>query len=153
MQSYRRDARYADCRAWREARRKPPPMILNGNPRGSAKEMAQHLLKAENEVVQVYELRGFVSRDLFGAFNEAYALSRGTKCDEFLYSLSLNPPPSAKISNAEFMAAIDECEKRLKLSGQPRAVVFHEKNGRRHCHVVWSRIDAETMTARHQSFD
>ena len=26
-------------------------------------------------------------------------------------------------------------------------IVFHEKEGRRHCHAVWSRIDAETMTA------
>jgi len=110
-------------------------------------------MKDENEVVQVYELRGFVSRDLEGAFNEAYALSRGTKCDEFLYSLSLNPPPKEKIADQEFLATIEACEKRLNLSGQPRAIVFHEKNGRRHCHVVWSRIDAETMKARQQSFD
>jgi hypothetical protein len=27
-------------------------------------------------------------------------------------------------------------------------VVFHEKEGRRHAHCVWSRIDADTMTAR-----
>ena len=30
-------------------------------------------------------------------------------------------------------------------------IVFHEKEGRRHCHAVWSRIDAETMTARQMS--
>jgi hypothetical protein len=34
------------------------------------------------------------------------------------------------------------------LDGQPRAIVFHEKEGRRHAHCVWSRIDAQTMTAR-----
>lgn len=128
-------------------------MILNGNPRGSAEEMAFHLLKDENEIVQIHELRGFVSRDLHGAFNEIYALSRGTKCDEFLYSLSLNPPPYADVPDAEFITAIEEAEKRLNLSGQPRAIVFHEKEGRRHCHVVWSRIDTQTMKARQQSFD
>lgn len=32
-------------------------------------------------------------------------------------------------------------EKRLGLDDQPRAIVFHEKYGRRHAHVVWSRID------------
>jgi hypothetical protein len=37
------------------------------------------------------------------------------------------------------------------LDGQPRAIVFHEKDGRRHAHCVWSRIDAETMTARRLS--
>ena len=31
--------------------------------------------------------------------------------------------------------------------GQPRAVVFREKDGRRHAHVVWSRIDAGKMKA------
>jgi len=33
------------------------------------------------------------------------------------------------------------------LAGQPRAIVFHEKKGRRHAHVVWSRINSDTMTA------
>ena len=128
-------------------------MILNGNPRGSANDMADHLLKAENEIVEIYDLRGFVSRDLHGAFNEIYALSRATKCDQFLYSLSLNPPPNAAVSDEDFLAAIERAEKKLGLSGQARAIVFHEKHGRRHCHVVWSRIDPETMTARNIAFD
>ena len=37
--------------------------------------------------------------------------------------------------------AIDRLEKELGLTGQPRAVVVHKKDGREHCHVVWSRID------------
>jgi len=35
----------------------------------------------------------------------------------------------------------------MGLSGQPRAVVFHEENARRHCHVAWSRIDVKEMKA------
>lgn len=38
-------------------------------------------------------------------------------------------------------------EKKLGLSEQPRAIVFHEKNTRRHCHVVWSRINTKEMKA------
>jgi hypothetical protein len=128
-------------------------MILNGNQRGHGRNLALHLMKAENEVVQVHDLRGFVSRDLIGAFNEIHAISRATRCEQYLYSLSLNTPPNAKVSNADFESAIEEAEKRLGLSGQPRAVVFHEKQGRRHCHVVWSRIDLETMKAKQMSFD
>ena len=30
---------------------------------------------------------------------------------------------------------------------QPYAVVFHEKEDRRHAHVVWSRIDVDQMKA------
>ena len=128
-------------------------MILNGNQRGGAKDLALHLMKAENEVVELHSLRGFVSRDLMGALNEVYAVRRGTKCRQFMYSLSLNPPKDAEVSVAEFEDAIEQAEQRLNLQGQAPAVVFHEKNGRRHCHVVWSRIDLKTMTAKQMSHD
>ena len=75
-------------------------MILHGNPRAGAKDMAQHLMKAENEVVQIHQMRGFASHDLLGAFNEIYAISRGTKCSQYMYSLSLNPPKDAEVSVA-----------------------------------------------------
>ncbi|ESQ91986.1 hypothetical protein ABAC460_03560 [Asticcacaulis sp. AC460] len=32
--------------------------------------------------------------------------------------------------------------------GHPRMIIFHEKEGRRPAHVVWSRVDADTMTAK-----
>ena len=127
-------------------------MILVGNARGGAKNLAQHLTKDENDHVTVHELRGFASDNLNGALNEAYAVSRGTKCKQFLFSLSLNPPPDAQVTTDSFETAIDRIEDQLGLTGQPRAIVFHEKEGRRHAHAVWSRIDAETMTARQLSF-
>ncbi len=122
-------------------------MILNGNQRGGARDLAAHLLKRENDHVEVHELRGFASDDLHGALNEAYAVSRGTRCKQFLFSLSLNPPKHERVPTEVFEAAIDRTEERLGLSGQPRAVVFHEKEGRRHAHAVWSRIDAQEMKA------
>lgn len=132
-------------------------MILEGNSRGGAKNLADHLISHENDHVTVHDLRGFASDDLHGALNEKYAISRGTQCKQFLYSLSLNPPPDAQVSSEEFEAAIDRAEDRLGLSGQPRAIVFHEKEGpggmRRHAHAVWSRIDGATMTARNMAFD
>ncbi len=127
-------------------------MILVGNSRGGARDLARHLTKDENDHVTLHELRGFVSDDLDGAFQEAYAISCGTKCKQFLFSLSLNPPAEADVSTEDFENAIEQCETELGLNGQPRAIVFHEKEGRRHVHAVWSRIDAETMTARQMSF-
>ena len=127
-------------------------MILVGNQRGGARDLALHLMKDENERVEVHQLRGFVADDLDGAFEEAYAISRGTRCKQFLFSLSLNPPQGEDVSVAAFEAAIDQAEAKLGLSGQPRAVVFHEKRGddgesRRHAHAVWSRIDGAEMKA------
>lgn len=122
-------------------------MILVGNQRGGARDLARHLLKDENDHVHVHEVRGFASETLDGAFNEAYAISQGTRCKQFLFSLSLNPPQNERVSTEAFERAIEQAETRLGLTGQPRAVVFHEKEGRRHAHAVWSRIKADEMKA------
>lgn len=128
-------------------------MILKGSQRASGQELAAHLMKLDdNEHVELHQLRGFVADDLKGAFKETEAISRGTKCKQYLFSLSLSPPEQERVPPAIFERAIDMIEQRLGLEGQPRAIVFHEKEGRRHCHCVWSRIDAETMTARPMSF-
>lgn len=127
-------------------------MILKGNSRAHGKQLAYHLLNVEdNEHVTIHELRGFVSEDLFGAFQEIDAVSQGTKCQQYLFSLSLSPPISAKVSVEEFEAAIAKIEQKLGLTDQSRAIVFHEKKGpqghRRHAHCVWSRININEMKA------
>lgn len=123
-------------------------MILNASQRGGAGQLGAHLLKAENEHVEVHEIRGFVADDLKGAMKEAQAVALGTRCKQHLFSVSISPPPAASVSVAKFEAAIERIEQANGLSGQPRMIVFHTKEGRRHAHAVWSRIDADTMTAR-----
>lgn len=127
-------------------------MILKGSQRGAAIELGHHLLKAENEHVELHELRGFMADDMLGAMKEAQAVARGTRCRQHLFSVSFNPPEGEAPSIAAFERAIEQVEEANGLSGQPRIVVFHEKAGRRHAHCVWSRIDADTMTARHLPF-
>lgn len=128
-------------------------MILKGSQRGFGQNLAVHLMKMDdNEHVALHEIRGFAADDLKGAFKEVEAISRGTQCRQYLFSLSLSPPEQERVPVAIFEDAIDRIEDRLGLIGQPRAIVFHEKEGRRHAHCVWSRIDADTMTARPMSF-
>jgi hypothetical protein len=123
-------------------------MILYASQRGRSAELSLHLLNGDqNDHVTVHEIRGFVADDLPSALREAYAISRGTRCRQFLFSVSLNPPEYADVPVEDFEAAIEEIERKVGLVGQPRIVVFHEKNGRRHCHAVWSRIDADKLTA------
>lgn len=124
-------------------------MILKGSQRSGGQNLAAHLMKIDdNEHITLHQLRGFASDDLRGAFKEIEAVSVGTKCQQYLFSLSLSPPANERVSVETFEASIDRIEERLGLEGQPRAIVFHEKEGRRHAHCVWSRIDAETMTAK-----
>jgi len=110
--------------------------------------MALHLMNGDqNEHVTVHQVKGFVASDVFGALNEAYALSKGTQCKQFMYSLSLNPPQDKIVPIEIFENTLQRIEQRLGLEGQPRVVVFHEKEGRRHAHCVWSRIDTDNMKA------
>lgn len=128
-------------------------MILVGSQRSGASQLAAHLMNGrDNEHVAVHELRGFMARSLHGAFKEAHAISQATKCKQFLFSLSVNPPRDAHVPVSELVKAINQAEERLGLIGQPRAIVIHEKEGRRHAHAVWSRIDGQSLTAVNMSF-
>ncbi|WP_415402425.1 AAA family ATPase [Tateyamaria sp. SN3-11] len=129
-------------------------MILKGNQRGGGRALALHLLNTQdNDHITVHQLRGFLSDDLAGAFAEIDAISMGTRCVQPYFSVSVNPPPegSAELTDKDFRAAAHKIERAHGLTGHPRAIVFHEKDGRRHVHIVWSRIDAQTMTAKNLS--
>lgn len=123
-------------------------MILKGSQRGGGSDLAAHLLRLdENEHSETEEVRGFVSKDLKGTFAEAYAVSKATRCKQYLFSLSVNPPKDADISKEDLIAAIEAAEQRLGLTCQPRVIQIHVKNGRRHAHAAWSRIDRDKLKA------
>src|SRR5665213_2325744 len=136
-------------------------MIPFGSQRALGQDLATHLLNTlDNERMEVAQVRGAVARDLHGAFAEWEAQAHTlTRCTNYLYSLSVNPDQrQGRLTKEQYLNYIDRAENRLGLDSQPRAVVFHikkDKNGvpREHCHVVWSRIDAERGKARHMAFD
>lgn len=123
-------------------------MILKASQRSGASALADHLMNdRDNDHVTVLEIRGFMADDLHGALSEAHAISKATRCKQFMFSLSLNPPKDHVASEQDFLDAAERGEKALGLDGQPRAIIIHEKEGRRHAHIVWSRIDADEMKA------
>lgn len=128
-------------------------MILKAKERGNARQLANYLLlMRDNEHVELHDLRGFVSDDLEEAFEELEAIASQTKCKKHLFSMSLNPPEGAQVSREDFERAVGQIERKLELNDHARALVFHEKDGRRHAHAVWSRIDTEQMRANNMSF-
>lgn len=88
-------------------------MILKGNQRSGAANLAQHLMKDENEHVEIAELRHFTSDTLLGAFNEIQAAAQATRCKQYLFSCSFNPPETVNVSTETFFDAIERLEKRL----------------------------------------
>lgn len=124
-------------------------MILKASSRGGANSLANHLTSDENDNVTVHQIDGFMADNVEGALQEMYAISRGTQCKKFMFSLSLSPPKEADITSKDFDDAIAQAEKRLGLEGQAKVVVIHEKGLDRppHAHCVWSRIDTDKMKA------
>lgn len=124
------------------------PIIINGGSRRAGGWWAAHLgNKEKNDRVEVVELVGLSAETMPEAFREMQAVARGTKCENYFYQANINPREDEQLTPAQWREAVDTLEKNLGLTGQPRFVVEHEKNGRVHRHVVWSRIDAKRMTA------
>jgi MobA/VirD2-like, nuclease domain len=136
-------------------------VILKGSARRGALDLALHLNnQIDNERVVVGGLKGAASDNIYEAFREWEVIADNTNCKKGFYSLSINPDKSQRNwSEKEWQYAIALIESKLGLSGQPRAIIFHEKIGasdgelRKHCHVVWSRIDGRELRAIHMSND
>jgi len=130
-------------------------MIPKGNQRGGGQQLATHLMNSfDNDRVEIVEVRGAVANDLHGAFAEWYAQSKATHCRQYLYHLMINPDHrQGPFTRADYDDFIRRAEKKLRLGGQPYAIVFHVKKGREHCHVVWSRINVEKGKAVHLDND
>ena len=123
-------------------------MIIKGSERGGAKQLALHLMNTQdNDHVELHKVHGCIAQDIEGALMEIYAVSRATNCTNPFFSVSLSPPKYATPTVADYEAAVDRIAQHLGLDRQSYILLFHEKAGRRHAHVVFSRIDLETMKA------
>jgi hypothetical protein len=122
-------------------------MIIKGSSRRGAAFWAAHLLRTDtNESVELVELRGLVSQNVRDAFFEMEAIASGTLCQNYFYIASINTREEERLTPEQWALSVDTLEHQLGLDDQPRFVVQHFKEGRVHQHVVWSRIDADSMT-------
>lgn len=128
-------------------------MIIKGGSRKSGSFFARHLMKTEdNERVSIAEMKGLYADDLPEAFREMRLLAAGTRADNYFYHASINPREDERLTPEQWEFAVDRLEENLGLSGHVRFQVEHEKEGRTHRHIVWSRVDPDTMTITSDSF-
>ncbi len=127
-------------------------MIIKGKSRAGAAGLAKHLGNAEtNERITLLETRGTVADDLRGALLEMEAYAAGSRCQKSLYHAAISPGLQYRLSPEQQREAFDTLEAELGLTGRSRVVVLHEKLGRQHFHMVWSRIDLGTMKSASDS--
>jgi hypothetical protein len=122
-------------------------MIIKGNPAGSVGFWSKHLANDEkNERAEVKEIRGLLAQDLPGALREMQGVAAGSRSHgNFMYQANINPRADEHLTPAQWAEAIDTLEKNLGLEGHQRVIVEHVKEGRQHYHIVWNRVDVETM--------
>jgi len=123
-------------------------VIINGGSRSNGKWFGRHLTNGEkNEQVSLCDMRGVTGEMIGEAFLEMKAVASGTRCTNYFYHANINPQADEHLTPEQWEQAVDRLEKNLGLEGQARFVVEHDKHGRVHRHVIWSRIDIETMVA------
>jgi hypothetical protein len=123
-------------------------VIIKGTSCAGASRLAAHLTRTDtNERAEVKEIRGVVAENLSGALREMEAVAAGARTTKPFYHGSINTRADERLTDEQRMYAIDKLEAALGLTGQARVVVVHEKEGREHCHIVWSRIDLDRMAA------
>ena len=123
-------------------------MIINGGSRSNAAFFAKHLTNGEhNESVTLCEMRKLAADNVPDAFRVMAAIAMGTLCENFFYHANINPRENEELTAGQWQIAVDTLEKHLCLTGHPRFVVEHRKAGRTHRHVIWLRIDIQSMTA------
>ena len=123
-------------------------MIIKGKSRAGPAGLAAHLRNTEkNERVSLLETRGTIAQDLRGALIEMDTYAMGTRCEKSLYHAAISPEPPHRLTPEQRAEAIEALEDKLGLTGHARVVVMHEKLGREHIHVVWSRIDLDRMVS------
>jgi hypothetical protein len=123
-------------------------VIIKGTSCSGAARLASHLTRTDtNERAEVKEISGTVAEDLLGALREMESVAAGARTTKPFYHGSINTREDERLTDEQRTHAIDKLEAALGLTGQARVVVIHEKEGREHCHIVWSRINLDRMAA------
>jgi hypothetical protein len=118
-------------------------VIIKGKSISSHALLANHLLRADtNEKVEVLELQ-HPTGDLHATFRDWQELGKITNGKRGIYHANIDPATDYQMTRQQWMRSVEVLERELGLTGQPRVVVLHRKEGREHIHVAWQRTDLE----------
>lgn len=124
-------------------------MIAKGTAHAHGGRLGLYLITGKgDERAELRELRGFADRDIVSAFRSVHVMADATNCKQPFFHCQVRNPDGEHMTWEQWQLAADRIEGKLGLTGQPRAIAFHERDGHEHMHVAWSRIDEESMTAK-----
>ena len=121
-------------------------MIIKGKAAQSTKFWSKHLLRDDtNEKAELREVRGVLAKDLEEALEEMRDVAKGSRCHKnFMYQA--NTTPRRRAAHPGTMATRGRYPgEKSRLRGASACRGRACKEGRQHFHVIWSRIDPDTM--------
>ena len=124
-------------------------MIIKSKVRGNGGALANYLLNdPKNDRAELLEMRGWTAATLKNALLMSEEIAFGkTQCKNPFYHVSFRLAPGEELTPEQWQHCADTLEKRLGLEEHHRAVVMHTYKGEKHLHVVWDRIDENTLKA------
>jgi hypothetical protein len=129
-------------------------MIIKGNRHNNGGKLASYMMNGDarkGERAELYQVKDFgEAATIADAFRDLEIIAEATKADNALFHVQVRLPEHERLTALQWEHTADRIEKRMGLSGQPRAITFHtdDRTGERHMHVGWSLIDAEEMKAK-----
>lgn len=130
-------------------------MIIKSTVRGNGGKLADYLLNdKKNDRAELLEMRGWTAATLKNAFllSEEIAATQ-TQCEKPFYHVSFRLPSGEALTPEQWEHCADTFEKRLGLKEHHRAMVMHTYKGEKHLHVVWDRIDENTLKAAELKYE
>ena len=131
-------------------------MIIKARARAGGSQLAAYLLNRDGEErAELLEMRGLgcFGGSLRNALIGVEIEGKASECSKPLYHASFRLEEGAELTPEQWRECADRLEKKLHLDDHNRALVMHEENGKKHLHVVWSRLDEETLQPTRLEFD
>ncbi len=130
-------------------------MICKGTTHNSGPRLAAYMTNGKDgERAELWQMRGFAMDNLTDAFRTVHVMAQGTRCEQPFFHVQVRNREGEHLTRQQWEEAANRIERMIGLKDQPRAIAFHidEKTGHEHMHVAWSRIDQDTLTAKHLPF-
>lgn len=130
-------------------------MIIKTSVRGNGGKLADYLLKdKKNDRAELLEMRGWTAATLKKAFSLSEEIAQQkTHCENPFYHVAFRAAPGETLTAEQWAHCAEKLESQLGLEGHHRAMVMHTYKGEKHLHVVWDRIDENTLKAAELKYE
>lgn len=130
-------------------------MIIKTSVRGNGGKLADYLLKdKKNDRAELLEMRGWTAATLKKAFSLSEEIAQQkTHCENPFYHVAFRAAPGEDLTAEQWTQCAEQLESQLGLEGHHRAMVMHTYKGEKHLHVVWDRIDENTLKAAELKYE